>query len=39
MSDMTNLARAVIFVMGVSVKVGDYLYAQYKCRQNERDSQ
>lgn len=39
MSDVTNLARAVILVMGIPIKVGDYLYAQYECRQNERDNQ
>lgn len=39
MGDMAYLARAVIFVMGVPIKVSDYLYTQYKYRQGKGDSQ
>jgi hypothetical protein len=37
--DMTNLAGAVIFVVGVAVKVGNHLHAQDKCGQDESESQ
>jgi len=39
MRDMANLARAMIFVMGVSIKVSDYLYAQRECREDKHDRQ
>jgi hypothetical protein len=39
MSDVAHLARAVVFVMGVPVKVGNYLYAQYEYREDKRDRQ
>lgn len=39
MSDMTNLARTVIFVMGSPVKVRNDLYTQNEYRQDKRDAQ
>jgi hypothetical protein len=35
---MTNLAGAVIFVVGVAVKVGNHLHAQDECGQDKSES-
>jgi hypothetical protein len=37
MSDMANLTRAVILVMGISIKMGNDLYAQCEYRKDKRN--